>query len=681
MNKYFTRVGAALMVSALMFSCKPETSDPTGTGNDNLPADFKYNTVRNIDLSLNATTLDGVKMQGAGIKIYTRRMVNEFGVVSYDGELAAGAVDESGTFNAAFQSATTIDTVYAVTGYPGLLSEVKISVKAGGSISGNMVPVMLPSTERTNANVNCDGNGYNILTCWDNNGVPVQNDVIKPAVTIPNSMLQNIYNTLPEGKNISAAPDRTNLLVENADLVLTQSAAVYVTFVSEAAGNQNAFGFFAYDNDKIPSGPNDVNKIPQRNMLVFPNSSLPGSGGNLQSGFKIKLGTFTNRSVGFFCANNGWDQSSKKVKNNVELYYSRSSWNPEVAAGANDKRHHMVLLEDPETHKIVCGVEDLNRKTGGSDHDFNDILFIIETEPAGAFNSALIPDILPANDTDQDGANNDIDQYPTDPTRAFNNYSPNATDFSALCYEDLWPSMGDFDMNDMVVRYNYNLVTSASNKAVELKAKFRVDAIGASYRNGFGVQFGVPPGGVTGVTYSDAGRAGTGLETAVTDKATVNIFTDAFKMVSWGGGSFYKTIQAEKLGTSHLQEVTVTFKPNTYTAAQLGAQPYNPFIYTNKNRASEVHLPDNAPTMAANLSLFGTAGDKSNPATGKYYRASNNMPFALHIPVFNYPTEKSDIRKTYLRFKDWAQSSGTSYADWYSNTNSGYRDASKIYIP
>jgi hypothetical protein len=62
------------------------------------------------------------------------------------------------------------------------------------------------------------------------------------------------------------------------------------------------------------------------------------------------------------------------------------------------------------------------------------------------------------NDTDGDGIPDNLDAYPLDPTRAFNSYYPNETDFGSFAFEDLWPGYGDYDFNDFVVNFNYKIV-------------------------------------------------------------------------------------------------------------------------------------------------------------------------------------------------------------------------------
>ena len=81
-------------------------------------------------------------------------------------------------------------------------------------------------------------------------------------------------------------------------------------------------------------------------------------------------------------------------------------------------------------------------------------------------------------DTDGDGVPDDVDDFPNDGDRAFVNYYP-AAGKGTLAYEDLWPGMGDFDMNDMVLNYRFKTITNSDNKVVEMEAEFTLLAFGA----------------------------------------------------------------------------------------------------------------------------------------------------------------------------------------------------------
>ena len=162
--------------------------------------------------------------------------------------------------------------------------------------------------------------------------------------------------------------------------------------------------------------------------------------------------------------------------------------------------------------------------------------------------------------------------------------------------------------------------------------------------------------------------------------AVIIVFDDAYNLMSHpGGGSIgVNTSPSAPYVTPDTINVKVELA-NPVSHADIGVPPYNPFIIVNQNRDYEVHLPDKPPTDLANTNLFGTYRDDSDPASGRYYKTKNNLPWGINIiEQFEYPVEKAEILQAYLIFADWAQSSGSNYYDWYKDI-SGYRNSSYIY--
>jgi hypothetical protein len=125
--------------------------------------------------------------------------------------------------------------------------------------------------------------------------------------------------------------------------------------------------------------------------------------------------------------------------------------------------------------------------------------------------------------------------------RAYNNYYP-AAGKETLMYEDLWPAMGDFDFNDYVCSYRYNLVTNASNKVVEMKLNLTSRAIGASNKNGFAFQLdALDPAKVTAVNGTQTNSADwvsnaeNGTENGQ-EYVNILVFDDALKTLPSLGG-------------------------------------------------------------------------------------------------------------------------------------------------
>ena len=682
--------GSLLAIGLLSLeSCRK--SDDCGTGlTGNFPEAFDFRTTKNVDVTLTALS-NGEAMNGAPVFITSAEPVNG----KAPDTLARGAIDAFGKYTGTFQVPATAKSVWACSGFLGLKGAVEIPLPGiqklykvtvdmmGGNASSRRLASnkrIAPTSDVSNAN------GYRVLGGWDANGVPT--NVLDPSDTITYRFMHKVSALLPEYQSIPANSARKYLIAAGAqtNLLITDSSEVNVTFVSEGATYRNALGYFTYDKNNPPSGPNDNTHILTKKTIVFPNSSFNSGvigGGDLLPGDKVRIGKFgPNTGIGWFMVADGFHYTPStnvaKVNNPGNTFYSFDSWNPE--ANANN-RAHIVMLNDIEDSRIVIGFEDKNREAANCDNDFNDILFYIQVDPLKTDLTGILP-LVPPVDTDGDGVYDNDEDYPNDPIRAFNNLSA-----GTLAFEDLWPASGDYDMNDMVIGYNYNVVTSATNKVVELKSDFKLKAVGASFDNGFGLQFDLAPNKITRVvSNNNPGRSGTethnasnGTEAQVTDKATVIVFNEAMKLLPHYS-MFFNTEDALPKLTASTLSLTTTFASNL-TMSDLGAQPYNPFIFTNKNRRNEVHLPNFAPTTAANTALFGTASDRTNPSLGRYYKSANNLPFALHLLTssFQYPVEKAPISDAYLKFVAWAQSSGSTNTDWYSNTAAGYRNSALIY--
>ncbi len=291
-------------------------------------------------------------------------------------------------------------------------------------------------------------------------------------------------------------------------------------------------------------------------------------------------------------------------------------------------------------------------------------------------------------DTDGDAIVDSDDSYPTDSTRAFDNYFP-ADNAGTLVFEDSWPSKGDYDMNDVVVDYRFKNVTNGQNKLVETFATFTLKATGAGFQNGFGFQLAstdIPSTAlqVTGFNIQEnfvtVSANGTESNQA---KPTIIVFDNAYKILTHPGvGTGINTTVGAPYVTPVAITVHIVYSTDTYTEDQLDIANFNPFIIINKVRGKEVHLPDYEPTTLAIPTYLGTIDDNSDPLLSRYYKTKNNLPWALNLyNNFSYPNEKTEITNAYLHFIDWVISNGNSYTDWYYNTAEGYRNNSNIYVP
>jgi LruC domain-containing protein len=287
-------------------------------------------------------------------------------------------------------------------------------------------------------------------------------------------------------------------------------------------------------------------------------------------------------------------------------------------------------------------------------------------------------------DSDGDGIADDNDAFPNDPGRAFTNNFPSAN-YSSLAFEDLWPGRGDYDFNDLVIDYHFTTTTNAHNKVSEIYGNFVVKAIGAGLSNGFGFQL---PG--TALDPAELMASGSNLQDgyitlydngceAAQEKITVIVFDNAKNILQAPSGFGVNVEPGAPYITPDTVKIIITFTPGLYSIEDIQLHNFNPFLIVNSERGKEIHLPDYLPTSLADESYFGSQHDDSNPQSGKYYKTANNLPWAINITEsFDYTNEKSKISEAYLKFADWAISSGTMYTDWFQD-KSTYRDESHIY--
>ncbi len=304
----------------------------------------------------------------------------------------------------------------------------------------------------------------------------------------------------------------------------------------------------------------------------------------------------------------------------------------------------------------------------------------ITNNPNGVSNCTVAGAAPP--DADGDGVPDADDEYPNDASAAYNNVYPDPVNKATLAFEDLWPSYGDYDFNDVIIDFSVNTITDANNDAVKLEIFVYVRAVGGSKKNGFGFQFdnltAAQIHSVTGFVHRGGINVdGKGLETGQT-KPVIIVYENVEDVINRPGGSLYNTIPANPTGSSDTVNIIVTFT-NPIAVSTIGTVPYNPFIFVDENRGHEIHMVDKAPTDLMDMSLFGQSNDDSNPAAGRYYKSKDNYCWGIEVPErLAYPIERQDIVITHLKLAEWAQSSGSNRPDWYQNS-SGYRNEGNVY--
>jgi LruC domain-containing protein len=666
----------SLVSSALISSScsKGDSSPPVTPGTDinsmKVPAGFTFETSKPVGIKV--TTLNNADVAVPNIRINILTDFPENGGSS----LISGVTDANGIFSADYKIAQYYDSLVVGTTAIGFPNFQKVSV-AGGSIDfilgGKQEPSMLKSSG--------EGIFKSTLTTvyplgtYNSNGVP--NYLVLPNDIIDNSMISDINATLPEYISLPSSHPQYFAAGNEPNLVLDQACDVWVTFVHEGAGYRNVLGFYKYNTNNPPANKNAIDSI----FVIFPNASFAGSGGGLTAGNKVYLGQFApGTEIAWVMFADGF-RNGTITPGNWTLY-SDKQFNPETNP---DKKKHTILCNDIGRGKFLLSFEDV-RRDGSCDNDFNDAVFYVTSNPIEGVNTSNIP--LPnytMTDSDGDGISNNFDDYPSDASRAFNNYYPSSYPYGTLAFEDLWPAKGDYDCNDMVIDYHFNQITNGQNKAVQIQIKLILKAMGAGFENGFGIQLPISPSQVASVTGTELNGNMISLNSNGTEagqtKATIIAFNNGYHVLPYpGSGTGVNTSPGAPYVTPDTIDIVVTLA-QPISLGTIGLPPYNPFLFVNQDRGREIHMVNDPPTDLADLSLFGTGSDDSNPASGRYYVTSNNLPWVMDIVApFDYPFEKTEITQCYTKFIPWGESGGQTYFDWFKN-KAGYRNQQNLYSP
>ena len=562
--------------------------------------------------------------------------------------------------------------------------------------------------------------------------------------TLYNDLSAKINFTLKETRNINLS----NIVLSGSDqtnvkLAAGTQAEVWVTFFSEGAGYENSVGFFTYDPTSPPvRNPADGSNNLKTEQIIFPRASqpapLPPAGAQ---GTTVYLGKFDGGAkglgIGFFTAANGWNANGRTLADGTTkiagvnegqdkgwIFYSLTALNPEpeTSVSSNLKQHTILLQDSLKTtsdnrqyQRLVFGFEDVRRDLGSSDNDFNDVLLVLHaavpqnstyTISNTIANLSSLPKLsLPTTlDTDGDGVNDTADEFPNDASKAYSAWYPGSNTYGTLAYEDQWPKIGDFDMNDLVLHYRSRQILNAQRQVKALEMDLQFVARGGNIPSGFALALpGIAPGLIDTTKTFLTDNNGTELPASaimlkdskgayVTGEdggAVFQIFSNAATLmpvdkISDGSAGcqspgFYNTGKGCPIKPSFNFKLTVELAT---AQATFPLPPYDPFLFQTSTKLVnganvftpdiEIHLPNKQPTSRADLSLLTTQNDASVKPTGtskkytKSYMTSVGLPWALDIPiVWDYPYETLDTRKAYTTIADWAKNGGTTSTNWY----------------
>lgn len=261
-------------------------------------------------------------------------------------------------------------------------------------------------------------------------------------------------------------------------------------------------------------------------------------------------------------------------------------------------------------------------------------------------------------DADGDGVADGDDAFPNDPTRAYITFFP-AAGRQTLAFEDLWPSKGDYDFNDLIVNVKVSLTRDASLNWVSADYEIALDAVGAGLSSGLAMRL------VDANKQTKANMIASISGAASADPDVTNgliIFNNPDELRS----QYYtNTDPNQSTTTPDTAKLTINFSANDGSTILPDF-----YIFRSNDRGREVHLPGFAGTAAADASLYNTDDDVNGT-----YKTVNGLPWAMELILdgtsFQHPNEMVDMIEAYPNFGNWASSGGGSNADWYQTPAPG----------
>ena len=615
----------SVLVILMVSGCTRDVYDPNGGGEDK-PNSFDFSTTSTIQLNVKYDVPEGYKVL---FNVYFEDpfTTDEGGQTVLRTDITPAITrmtDENGEYHAKeIVAADHGSDVYIYTSYVGVPGLVQTTI-TDNVINADIEWKLTDGIPQTRADKWDPSTEYGLLGTWQTNGRPNYLDS-EGELVLSASVLKTIRNTIQEG-GICPQTYRQSADFKVDDLQ-GRDTEVSVRFIGGNSSAASIFGYYCY---KDGASVKEIKAA--KKYIVFPNTHTAGYYGKpigLKGGECVKLhyidengvdkGTvFPNGvRIGWFLLNNAFVKEGKTDK----ICYSTTALN-------GDGRTHTAAFRINDF--VVLSFEDY------TDYDYNDVQFNVWSNPIEAI-APDVPSVTPDPGTDDDRS-----------------VAYRMTYKGILAFEDNWPNKGDYDLNDVIVKYNSVLAFNTSNQVLSTEDTFTALWPGASFKNGFAYQMNTDRSNVV-TEFENISDTSQGLDRELA-KATVNVFTNA--LVATENNTKTASYKIKNTLTTPVDHET------------FGVAPYNPFIMVHENLGNnrcEVHLVNYKPTEKADMSLFHTGKDLSSPNSGVYYVAAENYPFAIQLVDAEdfSTTETESVDITYSDFIKWVKSNGSEYKDWY----------------
>lgn len=280
-------------------------------------------------------------------------------------------------------------------------------------------------------------------------------------------------------------------------------------------------------------------------------------------------------------------------------------------------------------------------------------VFVFESvSAAGGSNSVgnFIDNFEIECDFDGDGTADDDDDEPDNNGTSITSYFPSSGK-QIVAFEDLWPSLGDFDFNDVVLSNKVTISKNQNEEITQADFKVSIDAVGAGLDNGIAMLI---LDGDGNAIEDDIINEVSGDASQDDDNQNGIILTeDIFATI-------HDRYQNNGVGATTDQPDTLTFSI-TFNGGLSDMTP-EIYIFRTGERSHEVHRPGFSGSAVMNNSLFNTDDDNGD------FETATNLPWGMEIITeehFKVAKERVEILVAYPQFEAWATSGGTQNPTWY----------------
>ena len=478
-------------------------------------------------------------------------------------------------------------------------------------------------------------------------------------LVISDSEMEGLYAAV--GTAFTSGSAMNKEYCSSPDLLLEKDSEVTFTLLGGSTCWNSSLGYYYYTDDNKPTKPEDINII-----MVFPNTQdgqWANAAKNKLDSYNVNIGvgrgdvvqlmyypnianddktgatkTFPKGTrIGFILRTQGWAKQGNNYSivsqgpkywnkgyntwctTTDGLSYSSDSGTHPNPNGESRAAKFSYRTSNGEKYTIVSFEDALD------DQDFDDLIFALK--PVNVF--ADLPEI---------------------------EHRKSSTN-GVYAFEDLWPNVGDYDLNDALVNAKHEKEFNNDGKIV--KETFYL------------------------TTYQNYVTLTSGLALTLETKTTPQSI--AMKKIAKGsteeveasftkdGNVYYLTADFKgELGTTYILELS--YKNPLGSSADMAT--IKPFIYRSEGDKNwEVHIPFEAPTSKMNTAYFGTQDDRSDPAKGLYFVREGNYPFAFYLSganisvfentILKRENESKRIDELFPGFLEWSTSKGTKNQDWY----------------